>query len=556
METIALLSRADLLDILRKVVDFEAIYLKQMDVMEELTKNNEYRQRELMRTLGDANLKISQAETNSQKLNEIIGDLRDEIKNLKNSLKNCREFRDSVIKLRIDKPEEPRDLEGLDVTALIKEIIDLQRKLKALGIRYEEAVKNDQTFDTDSELSEDLEFQNPRQQILDLRAALADVRAALKRCNEAHEEVVDNTEDAASIAILKEGVQKLRDEHDETRDKLRLCEDEVDRLIKELRKQLDSRERDLKNEKEQAEKQAEREARYEHAITVLVDAAKEDKDFYEAKIQRLNDLEKNASTSQGANSGNVEQLQEQLAQIEAELQAEKKKAAASNKAAAKSFSSLEKEKQKTAKCERKLTDLRAQHPTTGLGNGKSSRKRSASKAHDSEPDEECLEDCVAELAKLKHEIAGFKVERARLKAQLREQGDETDNYEEGARWSKRHKQQLSEEWVNGEDDEGEEQDDLQPLEDNNFDPHNGTCNDEIEALNNQITAQKQELAALEQQAELDKLQIDALKHGNTDKSKAHQKFAALIEKLRTELEALQARLAECKSTFPSLSEES
>jgi chromosome segregation ATPase len=779
MENLALLSRADLLDVLRRVVKFEALYLKQTDDMGELTENNEYRQRELMRNLGDANLKISQAETTSQKLNDIIGDLKAEIKNLKSSLKNCQEFRDSVLRLGIDEPEEPRDLEGLDNAALIEEIIDLQRRLKALGIKYEEAMENEQTFDTDSELSEDVEFQNPRQQILDLRATLADVRAALKRCNETHEETVDNPEDAASMALLKEGIQKLRDERDEARDKLRSCEDEVDRLIKELQKQLDARERDLGNEKEQAKKQAGKEASYENTITVLVDGAKEDKDFYEAKIKRLNDLiaqinkdllncletrevsrqgaaylteglaqrdeevegleaelasrsppvspsqqslkaqikklkkeladckahcagkdeqivalqqqleackaeqdrleegceanfrkwvegykaktqknqndwdelqkmiddvkdsvrneddleedyegkitalemkhhsemvvlirrireledqligvgyapgtigaavqeaklaaiqklneqkqnceaekkelqkkiedlEKNASTSQGANPGDVEQLQEQLAQIKAELQAEKKKAAASNRAAKKNFTSLEKEKQKTAKCQEKLADLRAEHPTTGLGNRKSPRKRPASEANDGEPDEECLEDCIAELAKLKHEIASLRVERTRLKARLQEQDDETDNYEEGARRSKRHKQQLSEELVIDEDDEDEEQDDLQPLEDNNFDPHNGACNGEIEALNNQITVQKQELAALEQQAELDKLQVDALKHGNTDKSKAHQKFAALIEKLRTELEDLQARLAECRPMFPYLLEE-
>ncbi|KAH8784309.1 hypothetical protein BGZ57DRAFT_883421 [Hyaloscypha finlandica] len=82
------------------------------------------------------------------------------------------------------------------------------------------------------------------------------------------------------------------------------------------------------------------------------------------------------------------------------------------------------------------------------------------------------------------------------------------------------------------------------MDNNNFDPHRA-CNEEIEALNNQITTQKEKIAALEQQAANHKLQIDALNHSNTDKSPKYQKFSALIDKLKTELEDLQTRLFEC-----------
>jgi chromosome segregation ATPase len=275
----------------------------------------------------------------------------------------------------------------------------------------------------------------------------------------------------------------------------------------------------------------------------------EQKDHCEAEKkelgEKIEDLEKVLATSQRADFDKIQQLTERITQLEAELKKVKDKGETSKRAAERNFISLQKEKGKRAKCEEKLADLRLKHPTTGLGSG----KRPASKAND----EESLEECLAELAKLKREITTLKVERARLMNQLQEQDEEDDSYQESARRSTRNRPKRTQDEIN---QYFETEPNDFSIEENNFDGHNGACNDEIEALNNQITELKEKIEALKQQATLDKLEIDALKHGNTDKSKAHQKYAALIEKLRTELADLQARLTDCKFLFPSLGRKS
>jgi chromosome segregation ATPase len=140
--------------------------------------------------------------------------------------------------------------------------------------------------------------------------------------------------------------------------------------------------------------------------------------------------------------------------------------------------------------------------------------------------------------------------------QLQEQDEDDNNHQESTRRSTRNRAQRPQDEMDELNQHFEIESSDLSLEENNFDGHNGSCNDEIEALNNQITELKENIEALEQQIALDKMEIDALKHGNTDKSKAHQKFAALIEKLRAELADLQIRLTECKSLFPSLGRKS
>jgi len=142
-----------------------------------------------------------------------------------------------------------------------------------------------------------------------------------------------------------------------------------------------------------------------------------------------------------------------------------------------------------------------------------------------------VKDLEAEVARLKHEIANLEVGKTHLRKQLEAQeylnaqgGDDEDNDDHADRTEARY-----------------------PLGSNDFCP-NDVCNDEIEALNNQATTQKQVIGAMEQQAALDKLEIVALKDTNTDKSLAYRKFVALIEKLRGELADLHAKLAECR--FP------
>jgi len=216
---------------------------------------------------------------------------------------------------------------------------------------------------------------------------------------------------------------------------------------------------------------------------------------------------------------------------------EKNRAESSRKAANKNFESWQEERLKKAKCEEKLADLSAQYPSTGLR----SRKRLAP----NQPDEK-LEDCVAEVAKLRHQIVGLEIEITRLKKQVEAYEEEDDD---GGGDDDENVKQYTQQQGNARN--GASEDSPLPMDNNNFDPHRA-CNEEIEALNNQITTQKEKIAALEQQAANHKLQIDALNHSNTDKSPKYQKFSALIDKLKTELEDLQTRLFECKLFVPQI----
>lgn len=665
------LTRAQLIEMLAGIVSYESKVTRLTDLNNDLIAQNKARQRRWIEQAGVINSQLKDAETRHAEQNDVIASMEDDIRNLHSALSRCREFRADVLKLGIDEPEEPRDLEGLDNEALIEKIIDLQRKLKALGIKYKEAVLNEQTFESASELSEDLDMQNPRQELRELRATLEELRATIKQVREENEERVDNPEDAESMAILKKGIQKLRDERDTAAENLKSSEEESDRFIKNLQEQLEARENDLQNEKEQAKKQEERDASkaeqiadlkkqlddclasreglqeqfdskwrkrveatnekkradledlnemieevknsvrneeyidddleqdceerikalelqhtfamvplqrriveledqlrealeaqpesgrapltiataIEEARLTAIQRLTEQKDHCEAEKKELRkkieDLEKNLGTSQRADVDEIHQLTERLTQLEAELRKLNNKAETSKRAAERNFNSLQKEKERRAKCEEKLADLRIKHPNTGLGSG----QRPACKAND----EECLEECLAELAKLEREIASLKVERARLMNQLQELEDEDDNYQEGARRSTRNRPKRTRDEMNQYFET--EPNDLS-IEENNFDGHDGACNDEIEALNNQITELKEKIEALEQQTRLDKLELDALKYGNTDKSKSHQKFAALIEKLRTELADVEVRLTDCKFLFQSLGRKS
>lgn len=232
-----------------------------------------------------------------------------------------------------------------------------------------------------------------------------------------------------------------------------------------------------------------------------------------AKIQKL--------------EADIKKLKDKLRKREADWKEEAGRAKYFKKAMEDHFISLEKQRVLTDKCNETLTALRTQNPKRGLGG----LSGTPAGPDDEEEHVDCLK-CWAEVARLKHEIANLEVERTRLRKQLEVQeylnaqgGDDDDN-----------------------DDDAKRTEASYPLGFNDFYPHNGACNDEIEALNNQITTQKQVIGAMEQQAALDKLEIDALKDTNTDKSLAYQKFVALIEKLRGELEDLHAKLAECR--FP------
>ena len=254
------LTRAQLIEMLAGIVSYESKVARLTDLNNDLIAQNESRQRSWIAQAGVMNSQLKDAENRYAEQNDVIASMKDDIRNLHSALTRCREFKADVLKLGIDEPEEPRDLEGLDNEALIEEIIDLQRKLKALGIKYKEAVLNEQTFESASELSEDLDMQNPHQELRELRATLEELRATIKQVREENEERVDNPEDAESMTILKKGIQKLRAERDIAVENLRSSEEEVDRLIKTLQEQLDAREKDLQNEKEQAKKQEERDA--------------------------------------------------------------------------------------------------------------------------------------------------------------------------------------------------------------------------------------------------------------------------------------------------------
>ena len=661
------LSRDQLVKLLAERTFFQAEIAWLTDQRDLMMQNDQLRQRGWVEE--NAQLRVKYASEMSEKnmalgvQNEKVASLKADLASLKIKLQDCREFRDNVLKLGIEEPEEPHDLEGLDNAALIEEIIELQHKLKALGIKYEEAARNDQTFFSDSELDEDLEFQNPRQQIRDLKETLEQVRAMLEKCKKEHEMKVDNPEEAESMAVLKIGVQKIRDERDDATDKLEKCEEEVDRLIKLLQAQVAVRQQDLDADTELEKERAQKEAGYRGTIWELTEKLSSSEIAHEAMVKKFNDLlaqvnkdlsdcletremdiqetarlkeslkerceeierleaglasqdqpdpdqvqslkdqvarleeeladcQKHATTNDehidalnedldhcleekdklqeqlatqkqkceaekaaldqklqyfvkkantaegtGAISHRVEELQDQLAQAEAELVVEKNRAESSRKAANKNFESWQEERLKKAKCEEKLADLSAQYPSTGLR----SRKRLAP----NQPDEK-LEDCVAEVAKLRHQIVGLEIEITRLKKQVEAYEEEDDD---GGGDDDENVKQYTQQQGNARN--GASEDSPLPMDNNNFDPHRA-CNEEIEALNNQITTQKEKIAALEQQAANHKLQIDALNHSNTDKSPKYQKFSALIDKLKTELEDLQTRLFECKLFVPQI----
>jgi chromosome segregation ATPase len=661
------LSRNQLIKLLARRTFFQAQVAFLIDQRDLMMQSDQLRQRGWIEE--NAQLRVKHASKMSDKdeafrvQNEKVASLKADLASLKIKLQNCREFRDNVLKLGIEEPEEPHDLEGLDSEALIEEIVELQRRLKALGIKYEEAVRNDQTFVSDSELDEDLEFQNPRQQIRDLKETLGEVRAMLEKCKKEHEMKVDNPEEAESMAVLKRGVQKIRDEREDATDKLEKCEEEVDRLIKLLQAQVAVRQRDLDTDKGIAKEQAQKEAGYRGTIWELTEKLSSSEIAHEAMVKKFNNLlaqankdlsvcletretdtqgtaclkervkvrceeierleaelagqdrpvpeqvqslkdqvarlkkeladrkkhattngehidalnedldhcqeEKDklqeqlvtqkqkceaekaalrqklqyfvekANTAEGTDaiSQRVEELQDQLAQVEAEPEAEKKRAESSRKAANKNFESWQEERLKKTKCEEKLADLNAQYPSTGLR----SRKRPAP----NQPDEN-LEDCVAEVARLRHKVAGLEVEITRLTKQVKAYEEEDDGSDDDDDEDvKKYTQQQG----NASDGAGE--DSPLPMDDNDLDPHRA-YNEEIEALNNQIITQKERITALEQQAANDTLQIDALNHSNTDKSQKYQKFSALIDKLKAELEDLQTRLFECKLFVPQI----
>lgn len=725
-------SKEELIERLAKRTTYQAEIYRLNDEMEQLKADDEQRQR--MWVEENAELRIGHISEMSEKnkayeeQNVRIASLKDEVANLKSKLKNCREFRDNVLQLGINELEEPHDLEGLDNATLVEEIIELQCKLKALGVKYEEAVRNDQNFDSASELDEDLAFQNPRQQIRDLQAWVEELRAKLTNCREENEDKVDNPEDAASMVILKKGIQKLREERDDGVDKADKLEKEVDRLIGLLRTELAARQRDLDAEKELAKQQAQKEANYETIIRQLTErlhdangderanrqlqneaeyestirdlmqrladneATQQSEAEYketiwelterlssievahEAKIKKMNDLivEANrdldgclemrqlvdqvsnylkatskerceeiemleaqlAANDQSvpeqvqalkdqvaklkkeladckrhatANDENIDALEEDLEACEEEkgrlqeeyneqlkehrkmaittadqyeakirnLEEQLEQAQQDSSTAASHNGSdvrveidkLEKlakqerlcEAEKAALCqkikelEEKLADFEATSKITGIA--PPPRKRRATTADsDEDQDPDALDDCVAAVAKLTHKIAALDVERTSLWKQLQDLEDiyNVSGNDHSSR-NKRQRKPKSQQQRDGGEYGGEGRS-LQPMDDKDFAPRL-ECNEEIEALTNQITAQKEKIVALEQQAALDAQQIDALSHSNTDKSQKYQKLTALINNLRAELEHLQTRLLECRFLIPFWSKE-
>jgi chromosome segregation ATPase len=545
------LTRAKLIEMLAGIISYESKVARLTDLNNDLIAQNESRQRSWIAQAGVMNSKLNDAENRYAEQNVVIASMKDDIRNLHSALTRCREFKTDVLKLGIDEPEEPCDLEGLDNEALIEEIIDLQRKLKALGIKYKEAVLNEQTFESASELSEDLDMQNPHQELRELRATLEELRATIKQVREENEERVDNPEEAESMTILKKGIQKLRVERDIAVENLKSSEEEVDRLIKTLQEQLDAREKDLQNEKERAKKQEERDA---------------------SKAEQIADLQKQLNECLASREG----LQEQFdAEWKKRVEAlnEKKRADLEDlnemieevKNSVRNEDNIEVDLEQD--CEERIKALELQHTfaMVPLRRRIVELEDQLREAVETQPElgpasvsiATAIEEArLAQIWSLteqndhcEDEKKELKRERARLMNQLQEQDDEDDNYQEGARRSTRNRSKRTRDEMNQYFET--EPIDL-PFEENSFDGHNGACNDEFEALNNQITELKEKIEALEQQATLDKLEIDAMKHGNTDKSKAHQKFAALIEKLRIELADLQARLTDCKYLFPSL----
>ena len=555
------LTRAQLIEMLAGIVSYESKVARLTDLNNDLIAQNESRQRSWIAQAGVMNSQLKDAESRYAEQNDVIASMKDDIRNLHSALTRCREFKADVLKLGIDEPEEPRDLEGLDNEALIGEIIDLQRKLKALGIKYKEAVLNEQTFESASELSEDLDMQNPHQELRELRATLEELRATIKQVREENEERVDNPEDAESMTILKKGVQKLRVERDIAVENLKSSEEEVDRLIKTLQEQLDAREEDLQNEKEQAKKQEERDASKAEQIA---DLKKQLNDCLATRegLQEQFDAEwrKRVEALNEKKRADLEDLNEMIEEVKNSVRNEEDIEVNFEQDCEERVKALELQhtfamvplRRRIVELEDQLREALETQPEFGPAPVSIATAIEEAPLAEMWRLTEQKDHCEDEKKELKREITTLKVERARLMNQLQEQDDEDDNYQEGARRSTRNRSKRTQDEMN-QFFETEPIDLFSSIdEENNFDGHNGACNDEIEALNNQITELKEKIEALEQQATLDKLEVDALKHGSTDKSKAHQKFTALIEKLRTELADLQARLTDCKSLYPSL----
>jgi chromosome segregation ATPase len=556
------LTRQQLIEMLAGIVSYESQVARLTDLNNDLIAQNESRQRSWIAQAGVMNSKLNDAGNRYAEQNDVIASMKDDIRNLHSALTRCREFKADVLKLGIDEPEEPRDLEGLENEALIEEIIELQRKLKALGIKYKEAVLNEQTFESASELSEDLDMQNPLQELRELRSTLEELRATIKQVREENEERVDNPEDAESMTILKKGIQKLRVERDIAVENLKSSEEEVDRLIKTLQEQLDAREKDLQNEKERAKKQEENDA---IKAKQVADLKKQLDDCLASRegLQEQFDAEwrKHVEALNEKKRADLEDLNEMIEEVKNSVRNEDNIEVDLEQDCEERIKALELQhtfamvplRRRIVELEYQLREAVETQPEFGPASVSIATATEEARLAQIWSLTEQKNHCEDEKKELKREITTLKGERARLMNQLQEQDDEDDNYQEGARRSTRNRPKRTQDEMNQYFER--EPIDL-PIQEDNFDGHNGACNDEIEELNNQITELKEKIEALEQQATLDKLEIDAMKHGNTDKSKAHQKFTALIEKLRTELADLQARLTDCKSLFPSLGRKS
>ncbi|KAE9379401.1 hypothetical protein N431DRAFT_364597 [Stipitochalara longipes BDJ] len=323
---------------------FEAEVLRLTDELDVLKQNNEQRQRDWIEDAGGLRAenakKMWEAAAEREELNEKIKSLKDDLANTQTLLKNCRKFRANIIqKLEIPEPEEPRDLEGLDDQTLRQEVVALQRKLTALGVKYEEAVRNDQNFSSDSELDEEIEFQNPRQQIRGLSAALEEVRAKLKKCRDDHEEMVNNPKGPKSIRMLKERIQKHRDERDAAIAKNGECEKEVDKLIYSLNEQLATNLKNMQEEELIGAAEAQKVTQYEETVDGLISALSSNAAAHQAQVQKLedtmaqhiekiNDLEAELALQDQTPSEQVQSWKNQIEKLKKELKDCKAHAAA------------------------------------------------------------------------------------------------------------------------------------------------------------------------------------------------------------------------------------
>lgn len=589
-------SKEDLMRMLVNRMKHHADALASADELAGVRERVEKREQDFIKDTTKANYE-HQAELNDARAtniaqNDKIRDFKDELRNLKYKLDNCREFKANILKLGIDEPESPRDLEGLDNETLRVELIALQKKLTALGIKYEEAVRNDQSFYSASEL-EELEFQNPcqqvdleepnlgntydaedeprppttnpAQQIRDLQTELKNVRTALKDCLAKHNANVPHPDDNSNALNSEEDdsedvLQDLRDQLKDTEDKLEDCEKNNDDLIAKLKDDLAEKQQDAAdaaafqariNNLEKTISQLSK-SKTGKKCQVCAEKEKTTADYEEWVEARYQEILRDSGRLEAELTDHQQQLvaaQEALARSEAELKEEKKLAASFKAVMNKNYADLLKERQISAKCNELLLGLKAKKQHNGLGmmqtRSRTSKKQPAkgkNAADDDDEPVENLDDCVAEVMKLRHRIAGLEVDNTRLRHQLNV--DELYDAQEG------HQQQGSGDNANVEQSAPPNN----MAEGDDFDLQNSVLADEIETLNNQITAQKEKITALEQQIALDKQEIAALKHSNTDKSKAYQEFQELIEQLRAELGDLQKRLTECKSLLLPLIE--